>query len=177
MTPTPLGPTRQWSHRQECSRHEDVFDIVLVQPQIAPNTGNIMRLCANTNARLHLVRPLGFSLSDRLLARAGLDYRDRATVSVHNSWEELQMVVGEKRQFAVDTGGMRSYTDVAFAADDVLVFGGEPAGLPADILDGFPPDHQIRIPMVATSRSLNLSNAVAVVAYEAWRQHGFAGGN
>jgi tRNA (cytidine/uridine-2'-O-)-methyltransferase len=153
-----------------------VFDIVLVQPQIAPNTGNIMRLCANTGARLHLVRPLGFSLSDRLLARAGLDYRERANVSVHNSWAQVQLVVGQKRQFAADTSGAHSFTDVAFAKDDVFVFGSEPAGLPADVLEAVGPDQRIRIPMVAKSRSLNLSNAVAVVVYEAWRQQGFAGG-
>lgn len=153
-----------------------MFDIVLVQPQIAPNTGNIMRLCANTGARLHLVRPLGFSLSDRLVARAGLDYRDQATVSVHNNWTQLQAAVGEQRRFAIDTGGTRAYTDVSFAEGDVLVFGGEPAGLPKDVLAQFPTDHLLRIPMVADSRSLNLSNAVAVVVYEAWRQHGFAGG-
>ena len=153
-----------------------MFDIVLVQPQIAPNTGNIMRLCANTGARLHLVRPLGFSLSDRLLARAGLDYRDQASVSVHNSWAQLQRIMGEQRQFAVDTGGTRSYSDVGFAEGDVFVFGGEPAGLPAHVLEEFAPSQRIRIPMVASSRSLNLSNAVAVVAYEAWRQQGFAGG-
>jgi tRNA (cytidine/uridine-2'-O-)-methyltransferase len=154
-----------------------VYDVVLVHPQIAPNTGNIMRLCANTGSPLHLVRPLGFSLSDRLLARAGLDYRDQASVTVHNSWSDLQGALRDRRWFVVDTSGDQHHTDVRFAVGDVLVFGGEPAGLPQEILAAFPRQRRLRIPMVPTSRSLNLSNAVAVVVYEAWRQQGFASGD
>lgn len=150
-----------------------MFDIVLVSPQIAPNTGNVMRLCANTGARLHLVRPLGFVLSDRRLARAGLDYRDRATVTVHGSWPELLQQLGDRRRFAVDTGGTASYDSIAYAPDDVLVFGSEPDGLAAHIRSES--TAVLSVPMLPKSRSLNLSNAVAVVVYEAWRQVGFGG--
>lgn len=153
----------------------NVFDIVLVHPQIAPNTGNIMRLCANTGARLHLVRPLGFSMSDRLLQRAGLDYADRAVVTVHGGWEAAASAVPGQRLFAVDTGGTRSYAEPDYAAGDVFVFGSEPHGLSDEVLSKIPIDRHLRIPMQADSRSLNLSNSVAVVLYEAWRQAGFAG--
>lgn len=153
-----------------------MFDIVLVHPQIAPNTGNVMRLCANTGARLHLVRPLGFTLSDRRVQRAGLDYRDRAVVTVHNSWEDAADALADRRLFAVDTQGPTAYCDAAFGAGDALIFGSEPHGLSQAILGALPPDRVLRIPMLSDSRSLNLSNSVSVVVYEAWRQNGFAGG-
>jgi tRNA (cytidine/uridine-2'-O-)-methyltransferase len=152
-----------------------VFDIVLYEPEIPPNTGNAMRLCANIGARLHLIEPLGFVLSDRRLRRAGLDYRDRAEVLVHPSLEACKGTLGERRWFALSTRGKRSYHEVEYRENDVLLFGPETRGLPAAVLDAFDDDHLIRLPMRPTSRSLNLSNAVAIVAYEAWRQNGFLG--
>lgn len=153
-----------------------VFDVVLFHPQIAPNTGNIMRLCANTGAHLHLVRPLGFVLNDRRLERAGLDYRDQAVVSIHDNWAEARARLGEKRMYAVDTEGRWRHTDAQFDPADVLLFGSEPDGLPPDIMSTVPAERRLRIPMLPDSRSMNLSNAVAVVVYEAWRQNGFGGG-
>lgn len=152
-----------------------MFDIVLYEPEIPPNTGNAMRLCANIGARLHLIEPLGFVLSDRRLRRAGLDYRDRAEVLVHPSLEACKGMLGERRWFALSTRGKRSYHEVEYRENDVLLFGPETRGLSAAVLDAFDDDHLIRLPMRPTSRSLNLSNAVAIVAYEAWRQNGFLG--
>lgn len=152
-----------------------MLHIVLYEPEIPPNTGNVMRLAANAGARLHLVRPLGYTLNDRTLARAGLDYRDRAATQVHASWEACRASLAGHACYAVSTRGGRRYDDVRYAAGDVLVFGPETRGLPQAVLDGFPETQRLRIPMVAGSRSLNLSNAVAVVLYEAWRQLGFAG--
>ena len=151
------------------------FDVILHEPAIPPNTGNIMRLCANTGARLHLVEPLGFDLSDRQLRRAGLDYRDLATVTVHRSWAAVRDAVSGTRWFAFTAKGQRSFADVAFEADDVLVFGTEPTGLPDELLAQFPPDNKLRLPMIDGSRSINLSNAVAVAVYEGWRQLGYPG--
>jgi tRNA (cytidine/uridine-2'-O-)-methyltransferase len=153
-----------------------VIDIVLVQPEIPPNTGNIIRLAANTGARLHLVRPLGFSLDDKQLKRAGLDYHEYATMRVHGSWAELRKAMPSRRMFAFTTAGTRLFTDVRYAVDDALVFGTEATGLPSTIVDEFPPERRLRLPMRPANRSLNLSNAVAVAVFEAWRQLGFAGG-
>jgi tRNA (cytidine/uridine-2'-O-)-methyltransferase len=152
-----------------------VFDIVLVQPEIPPNTGNVIRLAANTGARLHLVRPLGFSLDDKQLRRAGLDYHEYATLAVHASWADLARQLQGRRMFAFATGGERRFSEVRYARDDVLVFGAEPSGLPPAILEQFAPEMRLRLPMRPGNRSLNLSNAVAVALFEAWRQLGYAG--
>lgn len=153
-----------------------MFDIVLYEPEIAPNTGSVIRLAANSGARLHLVRPLGFTLNDRTLARAGLDYHERASLSVHDDWSACTAALGARRYLAITTRGSGRYDRFAYAADDVLVFGPETRGLPQAVLDGFDDSHRLRLPMREGSRSLNLANAVAVVVYEAWRQNGFAGG-
>lgn len=152
-----------------------MFDLVLFRPQIPPNTGSIMRLCANTGARLHLVGPLAFDLSDAALRRAGLDYRDRAVMTVHASWSAVRAELADRRWFAVDVAGGRAHTAPQYSADDVFLLGRERTGLPADVLAEFPDHRVLRIPMVAGSRSMNLSNAAAVMLYEAWRQVGFAG--
>ena len=149
-----------------------MFDIVLVEPEIPPNTGNVIRLAANTGCRLHLVEPLGFSMDDRQLRRAGLDYHEFASVKAHRDWQACRKAFAGRRMFAFTTKAGRLYTDVAYAADDVFVFGAETRGLPGSILGQIP--HQLRLPMRAGNRSLNLSNAVAVVVFEAWRQSGFA---
>ena len=150
-----------------------MIDIVLVQPEIPPNTGNVIRLAANTGARLHLVRPLGFSLDDRQLKRAGLDYHEYATMRVHGSWAEFRNAMSGRRLYAFTTAGGKLFTDVRYSAEDVLVFGAEAAGLPLEIVNEFPPDMRLRLPMRPGNRSLNLSNAVAVAVFEAWRQLGF----
>jgi len=152
-----------------------MFDIVLVHPEIPPNAGNVIRLAANTGARLHLVEPLGFSLEDKQLKRAGLDYHELATLRTHPDWNALRRTLEGRRMFAFSTKATKNYTDIRYARDDVLVFGAETAGLPDDILAQFTPDEQLRLPMRAGNRSLNLSNAVAVAVYEAWRQLEFAG--
>jgi tRNA (cytidine/uridine-2'-O-)-methyltransferase len=152
-----------------------VIDIVLVEPQIPPNTGNVIRLAANTGARLHLVQPLGFSLDDRQMKRAGLDYHEYATLRVHDSWQGLRNELAGRRMLAFTTGATRLYTDVRYAPDDVLVFGAEPSGLPAAVMKEFGEDARLRLPMQPGNRSLNLSNAVAVAVFEAWRQLGFEG--
>lgn len=153
-----------------------MFDVVLFEPEIPPNTGNVIRLCANTGARLHLVEPLGFRMDDRDLKRAGLDYREYTGVRVHRDWAAAQRALAGRRMFAFSTRADRRYDQVAFRPDDGLVFGPETRGLPAHVLEGFVPAHRLRLPLVAGNRSLNLSNAVAVAVYEAWRQNGFAGG-
>lgn len=153
-----------------------MFDIVLYEPEIAPNTGNILRLAANTGARLHLVRPLGFTLRDRTLARAGLDYRARAALTVHDDWNACRARLTTQRLLAVTTRGGVRYDAMQYAAGDALVFGPETRGLPEAVLETFPDTHRLRVPMRAENRSLNLSNAVAIVVYEAWRQCGFNGG-
>jgi len=152
-----------------------MLDIVLFQPEIPPNTGNTIRLAANTGARLHLVRPLGFDLSDRQLARAGLDYHDLATVTVHEDWNACVAVLGARRIFALSTKGRTRYDRADYRLDDVLLFGRETSGLPPEILASVPEEQRLRIPMCPSNRSVNLSNAVAVVVFEAWRQLGFAG--
>ncbi len=152
-----------------------VFDIVLYRPEIPPNTGNVIRLAANTGARLHLVRPLGFLLDDRHLARAGLDYGDIRDVTIHDDWAACRRMFRERRIFALSTRGTRPISTITFEADDVFVFGQETAGLPQSLLEEIDPDARLRVPMVPNSRSINLSNAVAIVIYEAWRQCGYRG--
>jgi tRNA (cytidine/uridine-2'-O-)-methyltransferase len=152
-----------------------MFDVVLFRPEIPPNTGNVIRLCANTGARLHLVEPLGFSMEDRQLRRAGLDYHEFASVQVYPDWDACRKSLAGKRMFALTTRGGLGPAEVAFRLGDVFVFGPETAGLPNAVLSEFPEDRRLRIPMRPGNRSLNLSNAVAVVVFEAWRQLGFAG--
>jgi tRNA (cytidine/uridine-2'-O-)-methyltransferase len=152
-----------------------MLDIVLVEPEIPPNAGNVIRLAANSGARLHLVEPLGFSMEDRQLRRAGLDYHEYAAVKTHRSWSDCRAALAGRRMFALTTGARRNYSDVLYAAGDVLVFGAETRGLSDDVLKAFSQDQRLRLPMRPGSRSVNLSNAVAVVVYEAWRQLGFAG--
>ena len=156
--------------------HALMFPIILYEPEIPPNTGNIMRLCANTGAPLHLVEPLGFTLDEPRLKRAGLDYREFAEVCVHASLEACLERLNAPRVFALSTRGQTSYTDAQFKAGDALLFGPETRGLPHTVLEALPAEQRLRLPMRKGSRSLNLSNAAAVVIYEAWRQQGFAGG-
>jgi tRNA (cytidine/uridine-2'-O-)-methyltransferase len=151
-----------------------MFDVVLYQPEIPPNTGNIMRLAANAGARLHLVRPFGFTLRDKQLARAGLDYADFADVTLHEDWNACALHLKGRRMFAVTTRGSSRYDLARYREGDVFVFGPETRGLPREILDAVAPEHRIRVPMREGNRSLNLSNAVAIVLYEAWRQNDFA---
>lgn len=153
-----------------------MFDVILYEPEIPPNTGNIIRLCANTGARLHLVKPLGFSLDDKQLMRAGLDYHEFATISVYENWTTCALRFETRRLFALSTRGTQRYDLAEYAKDDAFVFGPETRGLPAALLESFPTERRIRLPMQPNSRSLNLSNAVAVVIYEAWRQLGFTAG-
>ena len=152
-----------------------MLHVVLYQPEIPPNTGNVIRLCANTGAALHLVRPLGFDLDDKKLRRAGLDYHEFARVAVHEDLAACLAAIAPKRLFAVSTRGTARYDGIAYADGDALLFGPETRGLPQDVLDGVPPEHRLRLPMRPGNRSLNLSNAVAVIVFEAWRQQGFAG--
>lgn len=153
-----------------------MFDVILYQPEIPPNTGNIIRLCANTGARLHLVKPLGFTLEDKQLLRAGLDYHEFASIRVHASWVECMDELQDRRRrfFAISTKGKQRYDLITYSPGDTFLFGPESRGLPADLLESFPEERRLRMPMAAGSRSLNLSNAVAVLVYEAWRQMGFA---
>lgn len=153
-----------------------MFEIVLFEPEIPPNTGNVMRLAANTGCRLHLVRPLGFSLQDRLMRRAGLDYREYAEVQVHDDWRVARATLAGRTVYAMTTRASRLLHTAVFRPGDVLLFGPETRGLPAEVLAEFEPDRRLRLPMQPGSRSLNLSNAVAVAVYEAWRQNGYAGG-
>lgn len=151
-----------------------MLDIVLFEPEIPPNTGNIIRLCANTGFRLHLIEPLGFDWDDKRLRRAGLDYSEFADVQRHANWQAFSAQLGEQqRVFSVSTKGSTNYADARYRAGDVLLFGPETRGLPASILNDTAKDQCLRIPMKANSRSLNLSNSVAVLVYEAWRQLGF----
>ena len=152
-----------------------MFDIVLVHPEIPPNAGNVIRLAANAGCRLHLVEPLGFSMDDKQLKRAGLDYHELASVKTHKNWESCRSALVGRRMFALSTRGTRSYAEVSFQADDAFVFGSETAGLPGEFLDSFPPENRLKLPMRPGNRSVNLSNAVAVVVFEAWRQLGFRG--
>ncbi|MCK6405873.1 MAG: tRNA (uridine(34)/cytosine(34)/5-carboxymethylaminomethyluridine(34)-2'-O)-methyltransferase TrmL [Rhodocyclaceae bacterium] len=153
-----------------------MFAVVLYQPEIPPNTGNVIRLCANTGAELHLVEPMGFRWDDRELKRAGLDYHEFTRVVRHADWAACKAALAGRRMFALTTKGSRRHDAPTFAAGDVFVFGPESRGLPDDLIEEFAADHRLRLPMLPERRSVNLSNAVAVMVYEAWRQHGFAGG-
>ncbi|WP_295874688.1 tRNA (cytidine(34)-2'-O)-methyltransferase [uncultured Zhongshania sp.] len=152
-----------------------MFHIALHEPRIAPNTGNIIRLVANNGCHLHLIEPLGFDLEEKKLRRAGLDYADLARVSRHANYGSFLQEMAGRRIFALTTKGSRNYADAEFKADDVLLFGSETAGLPQNIRDDLGVEHCLKVPMIGTSRSLNLSNTVALVSYEAWRQVGFLG--
>jgi tRNA (cytidine/uridine-2'-O-)-methyltransferase len=152
-----------------------MFNIVLFEPEIPPNTGNIIRLASNTGCRLHLIEPLGFNLDEKNLRRAGLDYHQYSTVIVHVGWEAFVAACKPARMFAISTKGKCSYSEVAFNAEDYFVFGPETRGLPTELLGSSQFTEVLRLPMLEHSRSLNLSNAVAVIVYEAWRQLGFAG--
>ncbi|MEE3117882.1 tRNA (uridine(34)/cytosine(34)/5-carboxymethylaminomethyluridine(34)-2'-O)-methyltransferase TrmL [Marinobacter sp.] len=152
-----------------------MLNVVLYQPEIPPNTGNIIRLCANTGCQLHLIEPLGFSLEDKQMRRAGLDYSEYATVKVHPDYASFLSSEQPRRLFGLTTKGSRPYHEVAFEAGDYLMFGPETRGLPAEIREALPPAQRLRVPMRPESRSLNLSNTAALVVYEAWRQLGFDG--
>lgn len=152
-----------------------MFHVVLFQPKIPPNTGNIIRLCANSGATLHLIKPLGFTLEDSRLRRAGLDYREFTSLQVHDTMDFFLKEVKPPRLFACSKYGQRDYHNVSFQKDDALLFGSETEGLPEELRNDLPTEQLLRIPMLPDNRSLNLSNAVAVVLYEAWRQNGFMG--
>jgi tRNA (cytidine/uridine-2'-O-)-methyltransferase len=154
--------------------YDPVFHIVLHQPEIPPNTGNVIRLCANTGCQLHLIHPLGFELDDRRLRRAGLDYQEWASLREHADIESFLTAVAPQRVFALSTRGTRFYAEALYAAGDAFLFGSETRGLSRSILTSLKKDHVLRIPMLPGNRSLNLSNAVAVVVYEGWRQLAFA---
>ena len=152
-----------------------MFHVILHQPEIPPNTGNAIRLCANSGCRLHLIEPLGFELDEPRLRRAGLDYHEFAVVSRHADLDACLAVLGQPRVFAIETGPGRCYAEADFRPGDALLFGRETSGLPGEILAALPPAQRLSIPMRTGNRSLNLSNAVAVVVYEAWRRQGFSG--
>ena len=152
-----------------------MFNVLLYEPEIPPNTGNSIRLCANTGAHLHLVGKLGFDLSEPQLKRAGLDYHDLARVSVHADMAACLAAIGPTRLFVVETDGMKGYHEAQFHAGDSFLFGRETSGLPDEVAAALPPHERLRIPMLPSNRSLNLSNAVAVMVYEAWRQNSFRG--
>lgn len=152
-----------------------MFDVILYQPEIPPNTGNAIRLCANTGARLHLIAPLGFALEDKQLRRAGLDYHEYAAVQVHDSLDAALAKISPLRLFALSTRNSTRYDQPRYAAGDAFLFGPETRGLPDDVLASIPASQRLRLPMRPDNRSLNLSNAVAVVVFEAWRQLGFDG--
>jgi tRNA (cytidine/uridine-2'-O-)-methyltransferase len=154
-----------------------MFHIVLFEPEIPQNSGNIIRLCANTGVTLHMVKPLGFPLDSAKMKRAGLDYHEFADLRVHENWQACKTSLAGKRLFAMTTKGSQNYAQVTFKVGDVFVFGPESRGLPDAIRNEFAPEHRLRLPMLPESRSLNLSNSVAVLVYEAWRQVGFEGGN
>jgi tRNA (cytidine/uridine-2'-O-)-methyltransferase len=153
-----------------------MFNLILYQPEIPPNTGNIIRLCANTGTRLHLIEPLGFVLDEPRLRRAGLDYREFADIAVYASLAGCIEALQQPRLYALSTRGVARYADGRFEPGDAFLFGPETRGVPQEILDGLPAAQRLRLPMQAASRSLNLSNSAAVVIYEAWRQQDFAGG-
>ncbi len=151
--------------------------VVIIHPEIPPNTGNIIRLCANTGCELHLVKPLGFPLEDNKLRRAGLDYHEYINLVVHDNWQYCKDYFKDRRMIAIETSGLTLYSEMNFAADDVLVFGSETRGIPKLILDELNKNAPtIRLPMLKNQRSLNLSNSVAIIVYEAWKQSGFNGG-
>ena len=153
-----------------------MIDVVLIQPEIAPNTGNVIRLCANTGARLHLVHPLGFEWDDKRVRRAGLDYHELANVTHHQDWAACATSLYGRRLIAVETGGATRFDQMRYVEDDVLLFGRETSGLPNEVLAQVPAEQHVSLPMRPDNRSLNLSNSVAVTVYEVWRQLGYAGG-
>lgn len=153
-----------------------MFTVVLFQPEIPPNTGNIIRLCANTGCDLHLVKPLGFPLDSSKMKRAGLDYHEFASLTVHENWAECAQALAGRRIFALTTKGHTRPDNVVFQTGDVFLFGAETRGLPAEILASLPETQKIRFPMMPNNRSMNLSNTVAITVFEAWRQLGYAGG-
>jgi tRNA (cytidine/uridine-2'-O-)-methyltransferase len=153
-----------------------MFNVILFQPEIPPNAGNVIRLCANTGATLHLVQPLGFTLDDARVKRAGLDYHELTRVRQHEDLSACLAALGDARVFAVETGGGRHHDEPRYQPGDTFLFGRETTGLPRELFAGWPAGRLIRLPMVPGNRSLNLSNAVAVVVFEAWRQLGFPGG-
>lgn len=153
-----------------------MFHIALYEPQIAPNTGNIIRLAANTGCHLHLIEPFGFDFEEKKLRRAGLDYHDLAHVTRYPNYQAFLAALPNARIFACTTKGSRPHSEVSYQAGDVLLFGSETSGLPDEVRNGFAPEMRIRVPMMPASRSLNLANSVAVISYEAWRQLGFVGG-
>jgi tRNA (cytidine/uridine-2'-O-)-methyltransferase len=152
-----------------------MFHVILYQPEIPPNTGNIIRLCANTGCQLHLIKPLGFALEDKQLVRAGLDYHEFATLQVHDTLPDCLSAFDLARVFAITTKGTQSFHQMRYQAGDAFLFGPESRGLPAEVLDEFDAERRLRLPMMPDNRSLNLSNTVAVAVYEAWRQCGFEG--
>jgi len=152
-----------------------MFHIVLFEPEIPPNTGNIIRLCSNNGFQLHLIEPLGFNLSDKQLRRAGLDYHETASIKTHSNFEQYLLSEAPTRLFAISTKGTSSYSDITYKAGDTFIFGPETRGLPDDILSQISAANILRIPMKPDSRSLNLSNTVAILSYEAWRQNDFEG--
>ena len=153
-----------------------MFAVVLYQPEIPPNTGNIIRLCANTGCALHLVKPLGFPLDSSKMKRAGLDYHEFAAIQVHENFADCMKALAGRRVFALTTKGKVRPDQVVFAPDDVFLFGAETRGLPAEILHNLPDNQKIRLPMMPNNRSMNLSNTVAITVFEAWRQLGYVGG-
>jgi tRNA (cytidine/uridine-2'-O-)-methyltransferase len=174
MFPLPLqSPARTYTHIH-ATRVAIMFHLVIFEPEIPPNTGNLIRLAANTGSELHLVKPLGFRLDRKSVRRAGLDYDELATVHVHENFAAARAAL-TGRWFAIETGAARRHVDVSFAAGDVLLFGSERRGLPAEVLDSIDPQNVVSLPMRAGNRSLNLSNAAAIALYEAWRQSGCAG--
>lgn len=152
-----------------------MFHIALFEPEIPPNTGNIMRLCANTGCMLHLIHPLGFDLDEKKLRRAGMDYRDLAIVKEHQTFSDFFSSMGDATVYALTTKGALAHSEAHFKTDDILLFGPESRGLPDEILQSLKEQHKLRIPMIPNRRSLNLSNTVAIVVYEALRQHDFKG--
>lgn len=153
-----------------------MFHIALFEPQVPPNTGNIIRLVANNGCTLHLIEPMAFDLEEKNLRRAGLDYRDLAKVFKYANYLEFATAMQGRRILACTTKGGQSYDKLVYQTEDVLLFGSETSGLPSEILNGIAPELRLRIPMMPNNRSLNLSNAAAIISYEAWRQHGFYGG-
>lgn len=163
-------------HNEWCKMQLTMFSVILYEPEIPPNTGNIIRLCANTGAKLHLIKPLGFEMDEPRLKRAGLDYREFAAVEIHENLPACIDSLGNPRQFAISTRGGTMYSSATFRIDDAFIFGPETRGLPDAVLDALPAEQRLRLPMQIRSRSLNLSNAAAIVVYEAWRQISFTGG-
>ncbi len=153
-----------------------MFEIALFEPQIAPNTGNIMRLASNNGCKLHLIEPMGFDLDEKKVRRAGLDYRDIANTTRYKNYDAFKLAMGDKRIFACTTKGTKTHSQAKYQKGDVLLFGAETHGLSDEVMNSIAPDYRIRIPMMPENRSLNLSNAVAIISYEAWRQIGFDGG-